>query len=351
MRRPIVTATIAALVLTVSTAPTARAQVVVTQCGTLVSSEAVLGADLDCSGSCVPAVFIENGASLHFNGFTLTGAAPSVPSCSDPVVQCVGGCTLVGPGTIAGGPFGVCASEYGSCSTYEPRGKLVMTDMTVRDTRRTAVFAGYLRMENCVVSGTGPSRAVHAARSARISTSTIENNGLVGITGTRVRVIGSTIRDNGDDGLSIGNGSKLVDTVVTGNGGYGIYITEGRVKVFGGVIGQNATDGVAARKALVEGTTISENGGVGLSVGYGRVADATIVGNADSGVECWEVQIESSEVSGNCVASPNPVECADLTACGIAARDVSCGTSLCRGPTICYDQCPAGQSFGVCSSD
>jgi hypothetical protein len=350
MRQLAAVATGAALIVTAIGGSAAHAQVVVTACGTEVSGDAVLGADLDCSGSCTAGVIIDNGATLHFNGFSLTGAAPSIPNCNEPVVECLGGCTLVGPGTIVGGAFGVCASEFGSCFTYEPRGKLVMTDMTVRDCRRTAVYAGYLRMENSVVSDTGSGSAVHAARSARISTSTIENNDFIGITGTRIRSVGSTIRNNGGDGLSIDNGSKLVDTVVSGNGGFGIRVSEGRIKLLGGFVTQNATDGVISSKATVEGTTISDNGGSGLRFTTGRVVGATIVGNADAGIRCRTLKIADGQVSGNCSASPDPVECADFVTCRLRADDVECETSLCRGQCLA-SECAAGQSFGICSAD
>ena len=195
-----------------------------------------------------------------------------------------------GPGAVIRGSFGVCASEHGSCFTVEPRGKITMIDMTVRDSSRTAVNAGYVRMDRRVVSGTLSGSAVNAVRGARISTSTIENKAFFGITGTRIRIEGSTIRDNEGHGLSIDNGSKLVDTAVTGNGGVGINVKQGRIRLFGGA------------------------------------------------------------VSGNCVVSPEPADCADLATCRLSAKDVSCGASVCRG--LCFaSDCSAGQPFGVCSGD
>ena len=72
----------------------ARATAVpVTSCGQMVEGEGVLTADLDCSATTGPAVFLGPGARLELSGFTLLG--------NEIGVQCaVGLCMIEGPGTI-----------------------------------------------------------------------------------------------------------------------------------------------------------------------------------------------------------------------------------------------------------
>ena len=133
----------------------------VTSCGQTVDGEGVLTADLDCSATTGPAVFLERGSRLELSGFTLLG--------NEIGVQCaVGRCTIEGPGTIrrAAGPAN---QQQGVVGLY----KATVLNV-VLDNWPTAVYV------------LGP---------AYVRGCTIQNSGN-GVLGERTRVVDSSFSNN-----------------------------------------------------------------------------------------------------------------------------------------------------------
>lgn len=101
-----VTAAIAAWM--VCSAAPVRADVIVSECGTVVPGGTVasLAANLDCSAFPSDAITLGDGSALELKGFSLTGST----STNADGVHCTTGCRISGPGTISGfGHSGVTA--------------------------------------------------------------------------------------------------------------------------------------------------------------------------------------------------------------------------------------------------
>jgi len=140
----------------------------VTACGQQVAGAGELTGDLDCSGTGVSAVVLENGGTLILNGHTLTGSIAS----NAYTVHCIAKCRVVGPGTIAGGSAGIASLEI--------PGKVDIRNVVIRDAAGSGVLGGTVRIRDSQI---------------------IDNS-----------------RDSENCGVFVGSRSlKLMDTAVSGN--------------------------------------------------------------------------------------------------------------------------------------
>lgn len=158
----------------------------VTACGqVLLRALGELQADLDCTGYSGDAIVLSRGGKLSLNGFTVT-ANPGFGA-----IRCLRSCRLVGPGTIAGGSFGVVASPV-------------------------AGTTGRLHVSLRSATITGASVAMDGGWAAVVSNSTITGN-VGGVQGAYVTLRSSTIAGNTGYGISSAY-ARLIDSTVTGNG-------------------------------------------------------------------------------------------------------------------------------------
>ncbi len=191
------------------------AQTPITTCGQEASGSAQLAADLDCTGLAGNAVTL-HGGSLAMNGHTITGG--------DIGVYCDRPCSVVGPGLVTG-------SKYFNVDGFGTSVHLKQVDVT---------NAGYLGLQcwkTCVVDGpatmSGNGDAVAGSGNTKI-------RGMVTITGNDIAVSvsnshgtatvfvsGSTITGN-NRGIWTQRRIKLVDTSVTNNGVTGLLAGEFR---------------------------------------------------------------------------------------------------------------------------
>lgn len=145
---------IPALLVATSALAAPPAPTPITSCGQTVPTRgrAVLAADLDCTGEPL-GVILFRGARLALGGFTLSGA--------DVGVQCSGGCTVTGPGTISNNRIGVVG----------------LAAVVVRD----VVLSGFTVM------------GVDAETALRVSGSTVTGAALYALSGHTVKVENSSI--------------------------------------------------------------------------------------------------------------------------------------------------------------
>jgi hypothetical protein len=213
----------------------------VTQCGQAVPSGMTgeLAVDLDCptdlpSGSLaeLSAVYLEPGARLRLNGFTLSGR--------DVGVGCSGVCAVEGPGTIRDFPVGVLSygmtrvrdvvfRENGQSAVYVLGVRtLRATNVTVLDSSGlVAVVAHRLRAEGLTID-----RCWYGIIATTMTGSDIAVTGCGqrGIGAERVRASGLHVVDNAGVGLW-SERVVLFDSVLTGNDtlGAGIDLRSDRV--------------------------------------------------------------------------------------------------------------------------
>ena len=175
--------TILSVVLLVLSAGDAVAATIVTTCGQSVTGPAVLAADLDCSAVSGPAVVLATGGTLSLGGFTLTA--------SEVGVQCMGLCSIFGPGTIrhpAYDPGWNCPAvpPYTGC----PIGILA---------------TGKIRLNDVTLENWGD--GILALAAARLRGSTIQN-GRQGVLGVAATIVKSTITNNADFGVVAGESTR-----------------------------------------------------------------------------------------------------------------------------------------------
>jgi hypothetical protein len=243
----------------------ANGTVLVTTCGQTVRGAGELADNLDCSG--VEDEALRLTGRLHLGGFTITGRP------SHDVIECSGGCMIVGPGTITGGSEGVLGD-----------GHVRVIDVTV--------------MLN---TGDG----VHADSNARVSGCTVTDNLGDGIrTNGNARVLSSTVSGNGGSGVQADRGAIVNDSTVTANDGDGI-AGEGAVRLRQTTVGGNGFDGARGRRVILR--------------------DASATGNATSA---------SCGVTNQCadVASSAPPRVYGTTTCGTSRVVGGVGTwGICTG--------------------
>lgn len=234
---------LAAGVLTI--ALTARVNAtIVSGCGQTFDGNAELADDLDCSGYAGTTLTLTKG-SLRLHGFTLTGHPDHT------VVHCERGCKVSGPGTLTGGKNGV--------------------------------------------EGVSPVRVYDA---------TVTGNTGLGITGKIVRLLRSSVTENGSP-----NGSELVFS----GGAHAVT----RLVVVRSLIQDNLNFGThAATTTIGRGTTIIDNG-----------------------------------VNADCAAAPYAISlgCADLAVSNWRRPPVVLSGSLCGRSQRLYQD--LGLNWGACADD
>ncbi len=219
--RTIATLTAAAALLTGSA--TFAATIPVTSCGQFVRGTGQLTADLDCSAD--PGVTLALQGKLLLNGFTLTGYA-----LSDVVFCALGGCRIVGPGTVTGGSDGV-RSDHGA-----------------------RIEAGAIVTGN---SGDG----VRTEKTAKVIDATVSDNGGDGIRSKTTAVIsGATITGNAGDGIRTDGTATVKGSTVDGNGGDGIHSDKYAKAMKLSTVSGNGFDGVRGVRALLIDATATGNG-------------------------------------------------------------------------------------------
>lgn len=199
------------------------------QTGTLV-------ADLDCSGlggTDDNAVRLEPRATLDLNGHTITASNLVVT-----VVRAAdrGSVTIVGPGTITGGPIGV-FSERGRGITVgggvaitgcgvgirAPFGRVTASDLTVGDNTHDGIAARVVVAQDTTAERNG-SRGIVGTKSMLLARVAANDNGSVGLVGDRVRGEDLTLNGNGNEGAFVPDGRFTATRVsATGNGGLGLW--------------------------------------------------------------------------------------------------------------------------------
>jgi hypothetical protein len=200
----------------------------VTSCGQIIPSgqTADLVSDLDCpldlpSGTLqeLSAVYLEPGAKLRLNGFTLSGGEVGV--------GCGGGrCTIDGPGTIADFPTGILSyassrvtdvelDSNDAYAIYQLGNKtLRATNVTVVESNGlVAVVAHRVKAENLSIQGCWYGIIATVLTGSDVS---VSGCGQRAIGGGTVRASGVTVVDNGGIGI-LAKRIVLADSVVTGN--------------------------------------------------------------------------------------------------------------------------------------
>lgn len=205
---------VSTLVLICAAAPLAVAAppppVAVVSCGQVVpkATTGVLAADLACTSQ--NGVTLEARAKLDLAGHTITGDVALQMG-----VECLGACTVSGPGSISGFIHGIKADkgaikvDGGISFTSLHWGIYGRRGAQVKD----ATFSGHL------------STAVSAAQAAKIESSTFTNNSRAISSGGTVKLVASTIT-GGSTGI-YARGANLIDSSIdtTTDGGTGPDIT------------------------------------------------------------------------------------------------------------------------------
>ncbi len=204
------------------------------QCGEVASGRAYLAQDLDCSdytGDFV--VGLLGRTTLDLNGFSIIGKAPgsdvSVPFGTElELIWCLKNCTVVGPGTLQSGLYGIHAGARSGWPVRGAVGKVAVSDVSISDTvvgifsdrlrrgsngnprlgkvradrldmsgNKTAIRSGSIRMnESTVADGTIGLQAVH---SVRVGSSSVTGNSAYGVTARKVHAVASDFTANGID--------------------------------------------------------------------------------------------------------------------------------------------------------
>lgn len=214
---------VAALVsaLSVLDAGAATAATEVNTCGQIVSGDAFLSADLDCSTyESGDAITVQGKRGmLDLNGYTLTVSPRSIGSA----IYCTKRCKVYGDGgSVIGGRWGVAGNE--SIKVY---------DLTITDSAMRGVAATRTYVERVTVMNTGR-EAITGQAKLTVRDSYVANcggipdplsGGLGATSGVmwacRVRVFNSTVRNNFWGGIEAPcqhGALRIEDSVVIGNG-------------------------------------------------------------------------------------------------------------------------------------
>jgi len=165
-----------------------------------------LQADLTCA-STITAVELEDLATLQMNGHSISGAGIGV--------FCFRGCTVQGPGEIIG------ATNFGIVTSTNPRPRVLVEDVTIRDGARSAIAfgaPGSLDLRNVTVTNNGGGVIATNAGRIRGTNVIITNNASVGAQARRLRFTGLTLQGNGAPGLiSFRGGVHLAGSTLSGN--------------------------------------------------------------------------------------------------------------------------------------
>ena len=185
----------------------ASAQVPVSTCGNFISGDAVLTADLDCSGEPEDSSVItfSSRARLDLAGFTIIG-----PALSRGVIRCYRACDVVGPGTIVGGRWGIVANRPSGGSPYT---NVTAEGVVFQDQLLEAIVGKRVHVIGSLIDNAGRS-----AVSARSST-TIEGTTISNCCDTAQPTSGSVL-----GGVAVGANrrARIENSIITGNARGGV---------------------------------------------------------------------------------------------------------------------------------
>ena len=297
---------------------TADAQMTqVTTCGQIVSGDAELAADLDCTGFTDDEALTIEG-TLHLNGHTLTGGPSYAVHCPQ------GACTIVGPGTIRGGFHAVRAL---TCT---------LRDVFIADTTNSGIWCA----------------------TGRIVRSRFEDTAGYAVDGNDLEVIDTQVMRAAGPGVSAWERLRARRVTVTGSAaGIIIRATQAPSRVMDSRIEGNSGGGIVVPYGLstlrpavrVTGTVIADNSGSGIVVnGSVAVRNCQIARNGYGGIFGYPVRVSRSTVIDNCHAHmpEDEICCADIISDEgrTAIRNVTCNTSS-------EEDWPSCPTHGGCSED
>ncbi len=204
---------------------------------------------------------------------------------------------------------------------------------------RGGQYGGDLRVRNVTVVGNAFDGISIPDGDLTIVDSVVSNNGGRGIYSNGVRkarMRGTTVAENGESGLETYSRTIVLDSEFVNNGAYGVLangVTIKRSSVTGNNYG--ITGGSSGRIRLTD-TDVQNNVGTGVSL------------HADPNSDRCRIKIVSSDITGN-AASPDcgvTVTCADIVSCGPPVLVASqCGTSFQIGMSL------PGDDWDVCLLD
>jgi hypothetical protein len=255
------------------------------------------------------------------------------------------------------------------CSGYADGPALTITSGTfdlasytftanARDFPLTNPDAGVECSHSCEIVGPGTitspgGEAVVAAR-GRLTlnnvTITLSGSLTYAVVGRRrVTAIDSVIQGAGGDGIAA-RSAHVEGTTIDGNGGTAIAAYYGRVGVYDSEITNNGwqfpADAVIGKAVKVGSSTITGNGGDGINAGKSlKLVGSNVSGNGRTGIDVERsAEIIDSNLTGNCT-SPGTLGCADVRSCERPRADnTTCGSSMdCNRVAV--------QDWGICSGD
>jgi hypothetical protein len=169
----------------------------------------------------------------------------------------------------------------------------VTADDVVIDLNGFAILGATVCIDNPLsCSPVGPGRGIDASSAANVS---VVNGAVVGMgddgvaLGREGFVEGVRVRGNGGDGIQIGGGGRVSESISVRNGTAGVFVFGPATLVVGNTACGNGGDGIHARNgATIEGNSASFNGGDGIETeGEGGVVRENVVLlNAGNGVVC-----------------------------------------------------------------
>jgi len=322
----------------------AFAQVPVTECGQVIPRGRIgeLAQDLSCPDApkvcsdwstlcsltedCPPgkscgeaaAVYLEPGATLKMNGFTIDGEVLGV-RCRPRR------CTILGPGTIR-------AAQRGVAMSHPSRGTRIEISNVLIDGSSGGIASGYgevsataVTIQNCLWDGM-------FAYKLSGSDITVNDNGAYGIWINGGKMIADNVKANRNAYDGIANGRWVMGSNITANLNGGAGIAALRIVATGVETKGNAMDGVVSyRTARIAGLVSMNNGGPGLLSleGGAMLVDSSLSGNDTSGDGIDILSTRQPSLSN--------------TTCSRSER-IICE----RGGSPCTR---TGESWGVCSLD
>jgi Right handed beta helix region len=236
----------------------------VNTCGQTLSGSGYLSADLDCSAYVGSAVIIERG-SLDLRGFTLTDGSVGG-------VRCDRSCTISSEppgGMIMGGGGGIFGPGVG------------VGKVNIR-------LKGVIIQSNTGGTGAAPSR-LRLQPLDRVITS----HG-------SIRVVDSTVMNNGFDGVTPSAGLLILRSTISGNTGYGA--SGQNTRVIESFVTGNGEQGVEGEGLTVRDSTISGNMLAGAFGGRVKVIRSNVVSNLQEGIDGGvndHVTVVDSMIDGN----------------------------------------------------
>ncbi len=275
----------------------------VTTCGEIHGGSVNVVADLTCGAQ--TAIRLSNRAVLHVNGHTVQG---------DLAVECLGKCTIQGPGILAGKVLVARRAQIldvvvdgGGIAGVESN--VTLTNVTVRN------FGGFdFPFSNGIW-----------VRKLKVQNVTVEDGTNFGISAKTLRGENLTVRNASDHGVLVTRRIRLSGFVATGNGGAGAIVNAGSMRIEGGEVSGNGAEGLRADRSV-------------------RVQGMTVTGNPGHGVAASRsLRLEDSSVTGNGSAAPSGLFGDIFAGTKVRLENTTCGTSRRPGAI--------GATWGVCDND